>query len=226
MGNTICSNGRPVDHYKKTDDEERELNSERLDSDIDEPIIKNSKGEVIVYEGYRPRGACVFLNVYDLFISNLSTEKYGIGVFHTGVEVYGQEFSFVGGPDDMCSIVCTRPRDTSWMQNGRYKESLYVGRTQMTRKEVQLLRFDLAKKRPCSSYDILLNNCNHFSELFTRALTLNQDYELPKKITRIVHMGQRVRCCLPRALLDPLPPQGANGTSSGKKKAKVKWPPE
>ncbi len=31
------------------------------------------------------------------------------------------EYSFVGGPDDMCSVIKTAPKDTSWMQNGRFK---------------------------------------------------------------------------------------------------------
>ena len=37
-------------------------------------------------------------------------------------------------------------------------------------------------------------------------LTANPDYILPSKITRIVALGERVRCCLPLSLVDPLPP--------------------
>ncbi len=105
-----------------TDEEGRELNTVRDDADVDDPVVKNRAGEAVpLPDGRMPKGAHVYLNVYDLFMTNLTTEKYGIGVYHTGVEVMRDEYSFVGGPDDMCSVIKTYPGDTSWMQNGRFK---------------------------------------------------------------------------------------------------------
>lgn len=41
-------------------------------------------------------GVPVMLNVYDLTTQNDWTYHCGIGVFHTGVEVYGVEYAFGG----------------------------------------------------------------------------------------------------------------------------------
>ncbi len=112
-------------HQAYTDEEGRELNTLRDDTDVDDPVVKNRAGEAVpLSDGRMPKGAHVYLNVYDLFMTNLTTEKYGIGVYHSGVEVMRDEYSFVGGPDDMCSVIKTYPGDTSWMQNGRFKVRL------------------------------------------------------------------------------------------------------
>lgn len=41
-------------------------------------------------------GAPVYLNVYDLTPQNGWTYWCGVGVFHTGVEVYGIEYAYGG----------------------------------------------------------------------------------------------------------------------------------
>jgi len=42
--------------------------------------------------------ARVWVNVYDLMPQNSWTYWCGVGVFHTGVEVYGIEYAFGGAP--------------------------------------------------------------------------------------------------------------------------------
>jgi hypothetical protein len=59
------------------------------------------------------------------------------------------------------------------------------------------------------------SNCNHFSEKFIQTITNNADYELPGKITRIVKLGQRVRWCLPQAIVDPIPPHMRDRKTTG-----------
>jgi hypothetical protein len=73
------------------------------------------------------------------------------------------------------------------------------------------------------------SNCNHFSEKFIQTITNNADYELPGKITRIVKLGQRVRWCLPQAIVDPIPPHmrdrkpiGAAATAEGGEKRSIR----
>jgi hypothetical protein len=38
----------------------------------------------------------VIVNVYDLFILNYTTSKFGLGAYHSGVEIFGREYSYAG----------------------------------------------------------------------------------------------------------------------------------
>jgi hypothetical protein len=55
-------------------------------------------------------GVLVRLNVYDLSPQNQYTYWAGVGIFHTGVEVYGIEYAYGGHDYDVSGIFATNPR--------------------------------------------------------------------------------------------------------------------
>ena len=40
----------------------------------------------------------VILNIYDMFWTNDYTGNLGVGVYHSGLEVYGREYAYGGHP--------------------------------------------------------------------------------------------------------------------------------
>ena len=55
-------------------------------------------------------GEPVILNVYDIFWANEYTENIGLGVYHSGLEVYGREYAYGGHPFPSSGIFDTAPR--------------------------------------------------------------------------------------------------------------------
>lgn len=60
------------------------------------------------------------------------------GVYHTGMVLFDTEYSFAQGPSSLSGIQSARPRvigDPQW----RFRESLNLGQTQLSREEVRTL---------------------------------------------------------------------------------------
>eukprot|EP00930_Biecheleria_cincta_P031161 TRINITY_DN21621_c0_g1_i1.p1 TRINITY_DN21621_c0_g1~~TRINITY_DN21621_c0_g1_i1.p1 ORF type:complete len:403 (+),score=50.95 TRINITY_DN21621_c0_g1_i1:92-1300(+) len=117
----------------------------------------------------------VTLHIYDLGISgseviNSVLSVVGTGAFHTGVEVYGTEYSFGYTPTDAVpGVVKCVPRQCS---GHRFRESLILGETTLEEKEVQELVRQLGLAWPGSSYNLLKRNCTHFCDTFCRWLAV------------------------------------------------------
>jgi len=116
----------------------------------------------------------VMLHVYDIGTGgggraiNQLLRPLGTGIFHCGVEVYGQEWSYsdtTTGAGD--GVFCSKPR----MCTGHsYSESVTMGRTMTSESEVLQLVGMLKKDWPVSAYDLLAHNCCHFSNEFCQRL--------------------------------------------------------
>mmetsp|Transcript_832 Transcript_832/g.3165 ORF Transcript_832/g.3165 Transcript_832/m.3165 type:complete len:167 (+) Transcript_832:959-1459(+) len=50
----------------------------------------------------------VRINLYDISSSNQYTTHCGVGIFHTGVELFNKEFAYGGHPHDSTGIFATR----------------------------------------------------------------------------------------------------------------------
>jgi len=122
----------------------------------------------------RPRLASVTLHIYDVGTSdqvkqvNNVLRPLGLGAFHTGVEVYGWEWSFQDSlnPEGTGIFRCI-PRTS---EGHVYREAVFMGMTAASEAEVQAIISELEKRWLGKLYDVLTMNCCHFSDELCKKL--------------------------------------------------------
>eukprot|EP00656_Telonema_subtile_P018493 TRINITY_DN2000_c0_g1_i2.p1 TRINITY_DN2000_c0_g1~~TRINITY_DN2000_c0_g1_i2.p1 ORF type:complete len:652 (+),score=130.17 TRINITY_DN2000_c0_g1_i2:649-2604(+) len=102
--------------------------------------------------------AQVWLNVY----SHSSAAKFGLPVYHTGVEVEGKEYSF----DSHAGVVCAAPHrpPAQYTFNQAVEIGPKIGNVEIP---VEALSSLFSAERYC----VISHNCNHFSEALCSHLT-------------------------------------------------------
>eukprot|EP00929_Paragymnodinium_shiwhaense_P095989 TRINITY_DN5738_c0_g1_i4.p1 TRINITY_DN5738_c0_g1~~TRINITY_DN5738_c0_g1_i4.p1 ORF type:complete len:522 (+),score=70.41 TRINITY_DN5738_c0_g1_i4:78-1643(+) len=123
----------------------------------------------------RKRTGRVRLHVYDIslsdgvrhlnsvFLSSVFPLKLG-GFYHAGVEIDGVEWCYGhrDGPSTAESgIICHAPRKNA---QHRYRETLKLGKTALTERDVWRLLDEFMDAYPASEYDMLHRNCCHFAD--------------------------------------------------------------
>ncbi|XP_030382144.1 deubiquitinase DESI2 [Scaptodrosophila lebanonensis] len=147
----------------------------------------------------------VVLNVYDMFSINDYTTPLGLGVFHSGVQVYDTEFAYGGHRYPVTGIFEIAPRNNrnELGEQFQYRESISIGYTELSCEEVHRIVDDLGHQFHGDCYHLTNNNCNHFSNTFTRVLC---GQEIPPWINRLAYF---VTCvpflhrCLPLEWMTP-----------------------
>mmetsp|Transcript_33480 Transcript_33480/g.64901 ORF Transcript_33480/g.64901 Transcript_33480/m.64901 type:complete len:320 (-) Transcript_33480:123-1082(-) len=134
---------------------------------------------------YRER---VLVRVYDLgqtFMTrwhNELTRSYG--AFHTGVEVYGREWSFGMTFDDYSTGVTWNAPKMN--HDHSYRETLSMGYTSLSRKQVDKLVEEMKIKWKGCSYNMLSKNCHNFSDEFCFRLGVTR---LPAWVNDLAYTG-------------------------------------
>lgn len=156
--------------------------------------------------------ALVKLNIYDMYWTNDYTTTIGLGVFHTGVEVYGREFAFGGHPYPLSGIFEIYPRDIDDLgPQFRYKETIELDVTDLPEEDVSKVVECLGKKYPGDGYHLIHKNCNHFAEELVQILC---NKPIPSWINRLASAGARLpflEKMLPKEWLTPLALEEAAG---------------
>jgi len=155
----------------------------------------------------------VWLNVYDLLMTNYTTSKFGLGIYHTGVVIYGVEYCYSGPQEgklhlEVTGLRTTTPGDSSWIEDAVFREPLFIGYSQMSPFEVNSVYLEMCREYKGPSYNVLNRNCNHFTRdflarildeetLITRGYFRGEDL-LPAHIDRVTKIATKVRPCLPK----------------------------
>lgn len=137
------------------------------------------KGQVIKAK----EGEEVFLHIYDLsngLAKSISQQILGFqvdGVWHTSIEVFGNEYCFQNG------LCCYKPGAINF---GTHVERVSLGITECTAEQMSDF-FAIAKDAwSPEKYDLLKNNCNHFSNFLANFLVEKNIpehiLELPEKV--------------------------------------------
>jgi len=158
----------------------------------DESVMGNSNSSIEEkdHSAIRPQFECknnetiVFLNVYEPKQGMKGLP--GFGVYHTGVQVWGQEYTFAGGPSAVSGIVAHQPKKAPSGQGWQYKETLQIGVTSLTRPQLQMLVSEMGREYPANSYHLTDRNCNHFATAFCEKLT---GRGIPSYINRAARIG-------------------------------------
>ena len=151
----------------------------------------------------RKEAACkVVLNVYDLNEMNGNLFPLGLGMYHSGVEISGVEYTFSSGS----GVFNHSPRAAG---GARFRESVEMGDVP-SQGLVSTALEELRHEFKGTDYHILERNCNHFAEALIWRL-LNR--QLPGYVNRMAGLGSMFSCLMPQSMLKDAPVDG-NGSSS------------
>mmetsp|Transcript_42336 Transcript_42336/g.95524 ORF Transcript_42336/g.95524 Transcript_42336/m.95524 type:complete len:354 (+) Transcript_42336:106-1167(+) len=113
----------------------------------------------------------VSLRVYDLGQTVLTRGYNAVnksyGAFHTGVEVYGREWSFGAAPVGYSGIGENPPGENTMHS---FRETLVMGYTPYNPEQITQIIQELAVEWPGTSYELFSRNCHNFSDAFCRRL--------------------------------------------------------
>ncbi len=149
--------------------------------------------------------APVTLHVYDLSESNSTYYAMGFGLYHSGLEVHGTEYSWgTDGP------FCNEPKKAYGVM---YRESLVLGHTNKSSSEVAKIAATVAQEmQKAGSYHILQRNCNHYARAMAEKLVPNCAF--PGWVNRAAGLGGAFSWMLPQdAFGDRQVPNGSSSTS-------------
>lgn len=90
--------------------------------------------------------------------------------YHSGLEVYGVEYVFGGGPGGGSGVTLQRPRVPPPGSGWTFYQSAEVAPLRASKDEVQRIVQELKAEFAAGSYDLVSRNCNHFSDALSKRI--------------------------------------------------------
>lgn len=148
----------------------------------------------------------IVINVYDLLPPGCLSGMLwplGLSMLHTGIVLNDREYAY-GAVDaattegNQTGIFWTRPRLEP--PGGSFRCSILQGITFLSPSQIEEALQEASTKFLGSQYNLLDNNCNHFTDYMCQVLTHRG---APAWINRASKVGKVLPCLVPRDWLDP-----------------------
>ncbi|RNA37182.1 desumoylating isopeptidase 2-like [Brachionus plicatilis] len=153
----------------------------------------------------KKEGEAIFINIYDMYTMNGYTSALGVGIYHSGVEVYGVEYGYGGHPFPFSGIFEMVPKDTEELgESFKFKESIEIGRTDFTKAEIEQIVALIGREFRGIDYHLINKNCNSFSSKFCQFLC---GEDIPAWVNRLAYISTYVpfiERIIPREWISPI----------------------
>eukprot|EP00913_Durusdinium_trenchii_P003975 g3682.t1 len=122
--------------------------------------------------GRRRKYHRIWLHIYDLDtvmarLNQTLLRQMGLGAFHVGVEVLGDEWYFRWADTPDSGVVWMRPQAH---QVHIYTESVDLGFSKLNESQIRSVLGEMVDQWPANSYHPVKRNCLHFAQAFVVAL--------------------------------------------------------
>jgi deubiquitinase DESI2 len=146
--------------------------------------------------GVRRSTSKVYLNVYDLAPVNECLHPIGLGMYHTGVEVLGSEYTFAS----QAGVFHHQPKE---VPQATFREQIYMGDFDGGHLELKNIvdAIGVDQFGP-NDYNILNRNCNHFASTLCLRLVRKST---PAYINRLADIGSCFSSLIPKQFLQQAP---------------------
>ena len=181
------------------------------------------------YPGEGPTVA--YLNVYNL-APDRGFDKIGMGVYHSGLEVYGKEWGFGGGTIDteQTGVFWTHPKEAM----DSFFKRIELGSVCLSHLDLYRTVLKPAKDSwKMRDYHLMQKNCNHFCSHLAKELGLKK---IPAWVNRAARWGDAIvpspviryllKEAAPPQADDVLEPQSARASSSSAGNGMFEFAPE
>ncbi|KAG0474792.1 hypothetical protein HPP92_014478 [Vanilla planifolia] len=138
----------------------------------------------------------LYLNVYDLTPVNNYLYWFGLGIFHSGIEVHGMEYAFGAHDYPTSGVFQVEPKSCPGFV---YRQSVLLGTTDMSPTEFRCFIEQLSGKYHGVTYHLIAKNCNHFTDDVCTRLTGKPIPGWVNRLARLVS-GSFCNCLLPESI--------------------------
>jgi hypothetical protein len=168
----------------------------------------------------------VILNVYDLHDNNAILYPWGLGMYHSGVQIGREEYTFAASSGIFTHEPKVNKHPVLYFQlvvisfsfffqnapGATFREAVNMGTFKGTSKDIDTILSSLRSQFGGGDYHVLNKNCNAFATEFVKRLV---GKDIPSYVNRMAFYGSYFSCCLPPQMSNNSPVDDASAKSPG-----------